>query len=281
MVRRDHHNPFRYGIEGAEVTGDIWSARGPVVVLLHPGVADRRCWYQVVPLLPDELTVVAYDYRGYGDSPAAADSFTHLSDLVGVLDEVAGAEPVVLVGSSLGGGIALDAAAEFPDRVSGLVLLAPAISGAPDPTIDPATQRLVDEVEAATAARLMDAAEAEARIWLDGLGPSGRVGGPARELMLEMNRRIDASGAQEGAGASKLDTWSWLERIRAPTTVICGDLDLPFLLERSAEVCRRIPTARWITIPGTAHLPYLEQPATVARWIGEAVTAAARPMPPG
>jgi pimeloyl-ACP methyl ester carboxylesterase len=63
------------------------------------------------------------------------------------------AGPCWLVGSSQGGKIALDFTLLLPDRVAGLVLLAPAVSGAPDPEqADPDTERLSDLIDAPQAA---------------------------------------------------------------------------------------------------------------------------------
>ena len=78
------------------------------------------------------MTVVAYDGRGHGESPVSAAPFTHAGDLLAVLDRV-GAGRAWLVGASAGGGLA-------PDRVAGLVLLGTAVSGAPEPDLDPDTQ---------------------------------------------------------------------------------------------------------------------------------------------
>ena len=71
-------------------------------------------------------SVVAYDMRGYGETTAATYGFTHLDDLGAVLDQVA-TGPVWLVGSSMGGEVAIDAALSHPDRIAGLVLLAPSV----------------------------------------------------------------------------------------------------------------------------------------------------------
>ena len=91
-------------------------------------------------LLAPELTVVAYDRRGYGQTPPSTEPFSHLDDLLAVIGH-AGAGPVWLVGASAGGGLALDAALVAPHRVAGLVLLGTAVSGAPEPELDAATKR--------------------------------------------------------------------------------------------------------------------------------------------
>src|SRR5215217_2237264 len=76
--------------------------------------------------------VVAYDRRGFGDVAPAGGPFRHVDDLLAVLDAVSPDEPAWLVGSSMGGEVALDAALEAPERIAGLVLLAPTNSGDPE-----------------------------------------------------------------------------------------------------------------------------------------------------
>ena len=97
-------------------------------------MADRRSWGGVAPLLARAgHEVITYDRRGFGDAAdAAADpAFTHVADLAAVLDG-ARAERSWLVGSSMGGRLAVDFALAAPERVAGLVLLASVVSGFPD-----------------------------------------------------------------------------------------------------------------------------------------------------
>ena len=94
------------------------AGQGPTVLLLHEAVADRRGWAEVAGLLAPELTVVAYDRRGYGQTPPSTEPFSHLDDLLAVIDH-AGAGPLWLAGASAGGGLALDAALAAPGRIAG------------------------------------------------------------------------------------------------------------------------------------------------------------------
>jgi len=257
----------------SELVGDRWAGGGPVAVLLHAGVADRRSFYEVAEALAGPLTVVAYDRRGYGGSAPSPDSFSHVDDLLAVLD-VVGDGPVWLVGSSMGGGLALDAALVAPDRVAGLVLLAPAVSGAPEPASDPVLDQLENRKASAIASGdLAVINEAEISLWLDGpAGPEGRVAGERRRLALEMNAVVLAYDVLEDTGASGVDAWGRLDEVLVPVTVGCGDLDVSFLVARSLELARRLPRGRHQVLEGMAHLPYLEDPLGVARLISDAVT---------
>ncbi len=264
------------------LAGSRWGPPGAArAVFLHAGVCDRRSWTGVVEAL-DALGVagpwVAYDRRGHGDTAYTAEPFSHLDDLLAVLDVVAPGEVVWLVGSSMGGALALDAAVAAPERVAGLVLIAPGVSGrGHEPTTDPGLLALWDAVEAADkAGDLAEVNRLEALIWLDGpAGGEGRVGGAARELQLAMNLVVlegQPMEADHAAGDTGVDAWSRLAEIDVPVTVMWGDLDI-----EAAEVpplVGRITGARGIELPGRAHLPYLEDPAQTAAVVGAAMDAA-------
>ncbi len=259
----------------AALAGERWEGDGHPVVLLHAGVADRRSWHGVAERLQPAISVVAYDMRGYGETSGVTYGFSHLDDLAAVLDQVA-AGPVWLVGSSMGGEVALDAVLSMPERVAGLVLLAPAVSGAPEPSVfDAATDRLIRMWDAAqTSGEIDEINRVEMWLWLDGPNaPEGRVAGPARELALAMNSIALKNEIPEELGKSGMAAWSRLEEITVPVSVACGDLDLPFIMARSKELADWLPRSRFQVLPGMAHLPYLEQPAVVAELISSAVLA--------
>ncbi len=266
---------FTVHCPGSELAAERWPGGAPVAVLLHEGVSDRRGWQELAGCLAPQLTVVAYDRRGFGETPPSAGPFSHAGDLLAVLDQVTGG-PAWLVGASAGGGIALDAALLAPDRVAGLVLLGSAVSGSPEPKLDEHTQRfdgLLDE--AIAAGDLAETNRLETWLWLDGPAqPEGRVGGRARELALDMNAVILRNAVPESAGASGVDAWNRLGEVRVPVTVACGEFDVPFVIERGRYLAQRVPRGSYQVLAGMAHQPYLEQPGTVARLVLDAVAAA-------
>jgi pimeloyl-ACP methyl ester carboxylesterase len=267
--------------DGALVA-DHWTADGAAVVLLHAGVCDRRCWREVGGRLRDAgWHAVAYDRRGFGDVGPAKRPFRHVDDLLAVIGAVSPDAPAWLIGSSMGGEVALDAALEAPERVAGLVLLAPAVGGDPeldDATINTATRGLAEAIDAAwTAGDVQACNRLEVRLWLDGpAGPDGRVSGPPRELALEMNRIVIANGDPEADGASGLETAGRLGEITCPAMVACGELDVPTTIQRGVELADQLPNGTYRTFPGRAHLPYLEAVDEVAELITGFVRATHR-----
>jgi pimeloyl-ACP methyl ester carboxylesterase len=240
---------------------------GPPVVLLHAGVADRRMWRgQVAALAREGFRAHAYDRRGFGDTLHADEPWSHLRDLVAVLDDVARA-PAILVGCSLGGALAIDAALAHPKRIAGLVLVATAISGAPAPRDVPAPiQAMIDRMERAGEANDVDAINAlEAHAWLDGpLEAEGRVGGAARALFLEMNGlalRAEMRGEQQ----REPEAYARVGQIACPTLVAWGDRDFPDVVANCRHLAASVRGARRHVFRGAAHLPNVEQPVNFDR----------------
>ncbi len=260
---------FEVAANGVTLAGERWDGEGTPVVLLHAGVADRRAWREVAPRL--STPAIAYDRRGFGESPATPPPYTHLEDLVAVLDAVAEG-PVWLAGNSMGGALALDAALSVPERVAGLVLIAPAVNGQPEPdTLDEDSMRIIAPLMEAGEAGDVDAQlRLHAHLWLDGpAAQEGRVGGAARELALAMNEVIVRNDVPDEEGEAGVDAWARLEEIAVPTTVMWGDRDVPFGIETCEAIAGRIPGARTFVLAGMAHLPSLEDPDAVAAAIQE------------
>lgn len=268
--------PTLLQVKHLPVVVEQWAGNGPPVVLLHAGVCDRRSWRDTAENLSNSHHVVTYDRRGFGESPVSPVPFRHVDDLIAVLEHISGDQPAQVVGSSMGGQIALDAAVLRPDLVGGLVLFAPAISGAPESEeFDPHTLELIDGLQVAEAAAdLQEVNRLETWLWLDGPASSeGRVGGAIRYLVLAMNEIILGNDIPDAADDSGVSAWQQLEDLKIPITVTWGELDVPFVIDQCKQLVKRLPNARDQELPGVAHLPYLEDSARVADLIDAAVSS--------
>jgi pimeloyl-ACP methyl ester carboxylesterase len=249
----------------AEVVGT-----GDPVVFLHANVCDRRMWRAQLDGVGLRNKAIGYDRRGFGETRAEREDFSAVADLLAVLDATAAGEPAVLVGCSLGGRIALDAALRYPSRCRALILIAPNVTGAPDPTYPPEIAPVMAQMRDAERSGDLDRVNAlKARLWLDGpLAAEGRVFGAARDLLLAMNG-IALRSPPVGSDMDVLPIFHRLAEIAVPCLVIWGDLDFPFVQDRSRHVAKAVQNGLGHEITGVAHLPSLERPADITHLLVE------------
>lgn len=256
------------------LAGERWHGSGTRVVLLHAGVADRRAWYAVAERLADAHDVVAYDRRGYGETPMPGVAFSDVQDLRVVL-RFLGKQPAWLVGNSMGGGVAIDAAVQAPELVAGLVLIAPAVSGWPESAgfeMDDATRRLEERyVRAARSGDVAELQRAAAWLWLDGANQAeGRVRGAPRNLLNDMIAKVARRHEDIGRTKDEPAAWARLETLSIPAVVVCGESDTS-LIPVLQEVAKRMPNAEFRLLAGTAHLPMLDQPYVITELVADVI----------
>ena len=129
---------YRVPVDNGDLDVARWGDEGPVVVAAHGITASHLSWAVVAEQIANELTLIAPDLRGRGDSgrlPGPFGMAQHARDLLAVVDH-AGASEVVVAGHSMGGFVATTFATMFPDRTSGVVLIdgGPAIGTPPEGT---------------------------------------------------------------------------------------------------------------------------------------------------
>ena len=97
----------------------------PTLLFVHGGFCDRSDWVHQVENLQDEFTVVAYDQRCHGVSEAPYDTCSVEQFAVDVHDLIDTLElgPTIVIGHSLGARVTIQAAADRPDHLLGIVLV--------------------------------------------------------------------------------------------------------------------------------------------------------------
>ncbi|MEO0827833.1 MAG: alpha/beta hydrolase [Cyanobacteria bacterium J06639_16] len=254
---------FSLPIGSAQLAGER-AGDGEPLVFLHAGVADRRMWLSQMAELSDGHYTVAYDRRGFGETTTTDEAFSHVEDLRELLDQL-DISTGTLIGCSQGGRVAIDFVLAYPQRVNALVLISPAISGAPVPEAFPSEiQALMAALDEADEADDLDQINAiEANLWLDGpTSPAGRVGGGLRELFLDMNG-IALGMPELTQEIEPASAYEKLSNLSLSTLVIWGELDFPHIKECCRYIVESIPAAQGIEIAATAHLPNLEKPETI------------------
>jgi len=225
-------------------------------VLAHAGIADARMWEPIVPWFQGHEPI-AYDLRGYGQMDDVDGPFHHVDDLL----ELLGEEPAVLVGASMGGRVALEAAVLRPQLVRGLVLLAPELGawawGAATEAYGAEEERLLaaDDLDGATALNV--------RFWVVGPHRSpAAVPHDVLELVTAMQRRAFAVQAALDVDESPrvAGLFGRIAELRVPALVVVGEHDIPEMHEIARAVADAIAGAEHAVVPGAAHLPSLEAP---------------------
>jgi pimeloyl-ACP methyl ester carboxylesterase len=245
-----------------------WPGRGPAVVAVHGLTANHTCWASLADALAPGVRLVAYDLRGRGESdkpPTGYSLAAHGQDLAGLLDRF-GLPRAVLVGHSLGAGIALRFAVTHPRRVAKLVLidggldtrpevlesLAPALGriGLEFPSLDAFLERM--RGLPMFAGRWSDYLERYFRYDVETL-PSGAVRSKAARHAI----------VEEVQSLARERLWVWHHQVRCPTLILRapdGLLTATDCLMTEAEgraMARAIPRARLVTVPGTNHYTVL------------------------
>jgi pimeloyl-ACP methyl ester carboxylesterase len=224
-------------------------------VLLHSGVTDASAWEPQAKALAQHYRVVQPDLRGFGGTPLPHEPYTNVGDVLDLVDHL-GVGSCHVVGSSMGGQVALELAAAHPGRVASLVLLCPAFAGV-DPT--PEVQAFGEREGALLEAGAVDEAVAlNVETWL---GPDASA--EARNLVRRTQRH--AFDLQLAADADP--TFPWPEpvaldpsEISAPTLVVSGDHDLEHFRHVARHLASTMPASQLVTLPWAGHLPALERP---------------------
>ena len=238
--------------QGKTATGIAYDVRGsgPVIVLLTGSNLDRRMWDREAAWLSKTHTVVRYDLRGHGQSDTATAPFSHLGDLVSVLDALKIVK-ATLIGLSAGSTIALDAALAIPDRIDRIVLAGPAPSGY-IPKVPPPF--FADMMAALKAGDIKKVTEVVLATSVFAAPPETQP--LVRQMVTENDRLWTVPRELMQMPKSAVDR---LDSVKVPALILIGDKD-EFQREPAELLAARIPGARIVRIAGGGHLLNLTSP---------------------
>ncbi len=244
--------------------------QAPTLVLVHGlGHWTQAAWDVLLPLLDPQLRIVAFDLPGFGRSekPDVRYDTAFFSGVVGaVLDRLA-PDRMWLCGHSLGGYIAATYAADHPDRVDKLVLVAPAgfLRAA----------RFLYAMLGSQVARWLFTRRPGRRFLERTLDRS--VYDPAtivpaiRELAFEFARDADVRRAFAGVYTGAIQDFREMEAMHerlggwhGPTLIVWGRHDRFIPIKALAATRSVYPQAETLICESSGHLPMVEEPAAVA-----------------
>ena len=262
---------------GVRVPYEVFGDGEPTVLLLPSwAIVHARQWKLQVPWLARHHRVVVLEVRGNGGGdrpldPAAYDDAEQVGDAVAALDAL-GVDRAVVVGTSGGGRHALQMAAWHPDRVLGVVAIAPALPvdarAGGDGLFDPDWWRrdYPGFAEAFMAATFPEAHSLKARE--DGL--AWALDTTAEVLLATVPAMVAATAADAEAVA---------RAVRCPALVVHGDRDVIVPPAAGAAL------AAWsgsplVRLEGSGHLPAVRDPVRVTLLVREFAARLAPPVAP-
>ena len=253
----------------APYAGDC-TCNEPLFILMHGFGASTYSWRDVIAPLSEAGTVLAYDRPAFGftERPVTWTGENPYGDagnmalIDGLIAKYAGGHPVVLVGHSAGGALAAEYALEYPDAVSGLILVDPAIltTGAgPDwvrpllalPQLDAIGPSLVASIASSGDDLLRQSFADPTKLTpavYAGYHQPLQVAGWERGFW-EFVRAPRSSGLAQA-----------MSSMSTPTLLITGDADTVVPTSDTEKLAPMMPNATLVVVPDAGHLPHEEQP---------------------
>lgn len=253
---------------------------GPAIVLVHGITSSSKTWKETMPLLAENHRVVAFDLFGHGESSKSVKDCSlgayasTLRDLTVLLD----IPRATVVGHSLGGGIAMQFAYQFPERIERMVLVSAGGLGR--------------DVNLALRAATLPGSELVMPLLFSQpmLGAANKAGGLLSKIGIHGN--ADIEGVSEGF-ASLGDTATrraFIQTIRAvadatgqrvdaldrihltellPTMLVWGGRDHIIPVSHAHEAARLMPDCQLEIFEDSGHFPFNNHPHRFARVVSD------------
>lgn len=215
------------------------TGQGEPLMLLHSGAMTGKEWDPQLASLAQQFRLIVPDQLGHGQTPMLAEKLT-IGDIgrqvIALMDKL-DVRQVHLLGSSMGGAVALWTTVNFPQRVSKLVLFR--VGYRKDPSTYAGTQTMADP-----------------EYW-QSLGLHGWLsdahtpqGGP-KAWQTVISR---VAHAMDPATSDHAHDLAVLNRITQPTLIIVGDRDPVVPLHQALEMFGNIPDASLWVLPYASHI---------------------------
>ena len=251
-----------------EVVGE-----GPPVCLINGYRLSGAAWPEAfIDRLSMRCSVISFDNRGTGrsDKPDVGYEFGNQArDVIGLLDDL-GLPRAHLLGFSMGGAIAQEAAIWHADRVDRLILFATFCGGI---WAEPAPLSVISRILVTEG---LSAEEAARQAWPVTYSPD-YLAANAAAVEQQMRRELEYPtptfvARRQTEALRKFDSYRRLPRIRATTLVATGTHDVLVKPRNAAILAARIPSARLASLADLGHRAIWEAPEEMAELIGDFLT---------
>jgi 3-oxoadipate enol-lactonase len=246
---------------------DIWyetKGSGPALLLVHANPFDHDLWLYQAARFSTWFTVVGIDIRGYGRSTKVTQPFSlkdMSDDVVGVMRHL-GIGRAVLMGCSVGSGIAILTGLDRPELIKALILVG-GNSGSSD-----RFKRRIDGYRADLEGYHLG----HMRELVSESFAESKLGRHLLNLWVEREPRLSGEAiAQVFAAGNSTSTTDRLAQMKVPTLVINGEYDNS--LPAGRRTASLIPGAVHRVLPGTGHACCIEDPIGFDAFVIEFLTA--------
>lgn len=250
-----------------------WGKPGASLILcIHGYTSSAEAFSGLARHFQDRFHFIVPDVRGHGESAWSPTGDYTLDDRVGDLEAIVDqleTEKFALIGTSMGGAMAMVYAGAHPERVARLVI------NDIGPDREPGSQRIMDLV----ARRPVDFATLEeAMAYRQQVSPgvASRTEADQRELALGVLRRrpnghwiwkMDPAYFRPptpGSPAPRPNLWPVLERLTCPTLVVWGTESDVLSEAQARRMVEVLPVGELVPIPRVTHAPALIEPVVLA-----------------
>jgi pimeloyl-ACP methyl ester carboxylesterase len=253
---------------------------GPALLLLHGITNSSQTWEGVAPRLVERFTLIAPDLLGHGESATPRGDYSLGAHASGARDVMTalGIERATVVGHSLGGGIAMQFAYQFPERCERLVLVssgglgrevhlllrAAALPGADYvlPFLTSAGLVGVGRSVGGLLKRLPVGPGEDVEVLARGFASLNSAG--ARQAFLHTVRAVIEPGGQRVSAQDRLQLAALL-----PTLIVWGERDSIIPVAHGAAAHEAMPGSRFEVFPGAGHMPHDADPERFAELLTE------------
>ena len=235
--------------------------KGTPMILIHGHTLDRRMWRQQIQRFAKRFRVITPDMRGYGRSSRQHENqtVTHVDDLIALMDAL-GISKAHVVGLSMGGFIASDMLAMYPERMITCVLASGNLRNVKGPS-EPADEKEKSEVDAKIRAVLEMGIDKWRRDWIDKLILGG--GSKAESIREELTAIINDWDAWQLVNHEPRlyyakDALPVLQSRmpEVPTLFLSGEMEH----KKPASLMKYIPNSEFEVILDCGHMSNMEQP---------------------
>jgi pimeloyl-ACP methyl ester carboxylesterase len=251
--------------DGVHIQYRLYGQGEPAIVLVHGWSCDSNYWSAQLEELRKKYTVLTVDLAGHGGSDRNRTEWSmgrFGDDVAAAVNKIPNPK-VIIVGHSMGGPVAIEAAKRLPGRVLGVIGVDTYKSvGAPPPPADQLAARM----------KLFEA---------DFIGVTREVVTTSfftKKADPQFIRKVadDMSSAPPAVGLASIralnawDAGAAAQGFTLPLIAINSDLGVP---TEDARIQKTFPTFRSVTMPGTGHFLMMEEPAAFNTVLEEKIQA--------